>query len=257
MRRFLLSLIALLLSLPAMAADTAKANLTILADESMLLPLAQLARSYATSSKTPLTIVVKNTADAERQIEQGLEAHVVITADGALIAKLAEQGLTDVSSRKAIARTQLALVTASDLGGQATIARRISFGSMLAATPTLPVLANDVTTIEGERAHALLTGHEFSAALNARIDTKPNHDEVITALHDAPSLGLVLAADTSMEPDVRVISLLPDDVSPAVTFECIVLGGESMAEAKAFTTYLTSREARGIFAHFGYQPPLN
>ena len=255
MRRYLLCLVPLLFSLNAIAAESGKANLTILTDETMLLPLAQLARDYATSSKTPLTIVVKNADDILRQVEQGLEAHVVITANTALLAKLSEQGLTDVSSRKPIARTQLALVTSSDLGNQANIARRISFASMLAATPNLPVLMNDAGTVEGSRANNLLSGHEFSTALAARAVPKPSHDEVIASMHDEPSLALILAAETTTEPDIRVLSLLPQEVSPPVVFETIVLGGESMEDAKTFTIYLSSRSARAIFAHFGYQPP--
>ncbi len=254
MRRFFFSMLALFVSFSAEAAE--KANLTILADESLLLPLAQLARHYAVESKTPLTIVVKSATDAERQIEQGLEAHIVITADSALIARLSDHGLTDVLSRKAIARTQLALVSVNDLTGQASIAKRISFASMLAATPNLPVLVNAPATIEGDRAQRLLTGYEFSQSLAARAAVKPDHDELITALHDEPSLGLVLAADTATESDIRVLSLIPDEVSPAVTYETIVLGGESMAEAKAFTNYLSTRAARNILAHFGYQPPV-
>ncbi len=256
MARFLPAFLALFVSFNASAAETAKANLTILADETLLLPLAQLARHYATESKTPLTIVVKSADDAERQIEQGLEAQVIITANRPLLDRLSEQGLTDVTSRKAMARTQLALVSANDFSGQANIAKRISFAAMLAATPTLPVLIDDVSTIEGERAQHLLAGHEFSQSLAARAVAKPNHDELIASLHDEPSLGLVLAADTTTEPDIRVLSLIPDEVSPAVTYETILLGGESMVEAKTFTNYLSTREARGILAHFGYQAPL-
>lgn len=240
-----------------MEAMKPKANLTILTDEAMLLPLAQIARAYASETQTPLTIVVKQADSAQQQIEQGLEAHLLITSNYPLIEQLTTQGLTDVSSRKAIARTQLALVTASDLGQQAGLAKRISFASILAATPNLPIYTHEATTIEGARASVLLTGFEFSDTLATRLATKSSHDEIITALRDGPSLGLILAAEAVAEPDIRVISLLPEELSPPVNYDAVVLGSELMAESTAFANYLSTRKTRAIFTQFGYQPPMN
>lgn len=90
---------------PAFAADQPhepKANLTILADAEFMLPAAQLVRSYSRQTDTPLTLVLKNPAEAEAQIMQGLEAHVLLTADANLVERLANQGLTDVNSTRAI-----------------------------------------------------------------------------------------------------------------------------------------------------------
>jgi ABC-type molybdate transport system substrate-binding protein len=87
------------------------------------------------------------------------------------------------------------------------------------------------------------------------VDAKPNHDELLASLRDAPSLGLILAADTVNEPDLHVLSLLPAEVSPPVIFDAVVLGSESMRDAKNFTEYLSSRTAQNILARMGYQPP--
>lgn len=258
MRRFLLIAMLLATALPVQAEPVKMApnnNLTILADEDMMLPLAQLARAYSLETKTPLTIVMKSADDAEAQIEQGLEAHIIITANVPLITRLTDQGLTDVSSRKPIARTQLALVSVGDLTKEANIAKRISFASMLYATNGMPVYMDAPTTIEGARAAKLLTSHDFSTVLAARTETKPSHDELIASLHDNPSLGIILAATTVTEPDVHVLSLLTDDVSPPVIFDSMVLGSEAMGDAKHFNDYLSSDKARVIFAHFGFQAP--
>lgn len=256
MRRIFL-LIVMLLSLPAFAQPVArgvpKANLTLLADEQLLVPLARIARLYALESKTPLTVVVKNAGDAEQQIGQGLEAHGMITANAALLQRLAEQGLMDVSSRRPVARTQLALVTTSNLDQQADIAKRISFASILAATPRLPVFTSDATTLEGQLAAQLLKEQGFSAELAPRFSAKSSHEELLAALHDEPSLGLMLAAEAVADSDIRVLSLLPEEISPPVTFEVVVLASESMADTRAFANFLLSRQAQKIFSQLGYQ----
>ena len=234
---------------------TTPANLTILADEAMLLPIARMARAYSSKTKTPLTVVALNAADAEHQIEQGIEAHLVITANAALIGRLSEQGMTDVNSRRALARTQLALVTTSDLNKQADIAERISFASILSATPTLPIFYNEPTSMDGALAQKMRTDSEFSNILNARMASKPTLEEVIASLRDEPSLALILAADAVAEPDMRVLSLLPESISAPVTFEVVVLGSEAMSQARAFSNYLMTKDAQVIFSNLGYKPP--
>ncbi len=258
MRSLIAIFIALAVGLPAVAQPAPKAstpsNLTILADEAMLLPMARLARAYASQTQTPLTVVALNADDAEHQIEQGIDAHLIISANTPLIGRLTEQGLTDVSSRRAVAHTQLALVTTSDLNKQADIAERISFASVVAATPTLPIFITDASSIDGERVVALRANEEFSASFSLRLVEKPSLDEVTSSLRDEPSLALILAANAVAEPDVRVLSLLPETISPAVTFEVVVLGSESMAPARALANFIASKEAQTIFGNFGYQP---
>jgi ABC-type molybdate transport system substrate-binding protein len=235
----------LLFSLPASAAldvtrPSSPVNLTILADEEMLLPLTHLVRSYAKETGTPCTVVRIRSEETAQQIEQGLEAHVLISADRAFVNRLTEQGLTDVTSRRAIARTQLALVTASQLSQQAVVAKRISFASMLAATQHLPVFIDAPTSYEGARAQALLTGQSFSEHLATRMTVQSSHEEVLEALRDSDGLALILGAD---------------EISPPVTFEAVVLGSESMGEARKLVHYLTSRSAQRSLAKLGFQPP--
>jgi ABC-type molybdate transport system substrate-binding protein len=253
--------LAALLQLPVAAAEVPrpaqKANLTILSDENMLMPLAQLVRLYAAHTNTPLTVVLKHAEEASAQIEQGLEAHLIITANAPLINRLTEQGLTDVTSRRGIARSPLALVTASELGKEAFVAKRISFAAILNATPDLPVFVDTPESYAGARAQALLTDPEFAALLGTRLIIKADHEEMIEALRDSNGLALMLAADAATETDIKVLALLPETLSPPVLFEGVVLGSESMGDAKELLNYLDSREAQRVFARFGFQPSGN
>lgn len=259
MRPIILLILALLIQPPAMANTSIPApeknNLTILADTQLLLVLAPLMRSYTALTQTPLSVAMRDPITTETQIEQGLEAHVLITANHALIDRLSAQGLTNVTSRRTVARTQLALITTSALNDQATFARRISFAAMLYATPTLPVFVQAIGSDDGDRANALLVGHEFSSMLAQRIKSNPTEEEVLESLRDSNGLALMLASTATAEPDVRILAQLPDDLSPPVTFDAVVLGSESMNDANAFVAYLNSQAAQRIFTRYGFQPP--
>ena len=64
----------------------------------------------------------------------------------------------------------------------------------------------------------------------------------------------MFAANAVAEPDIKVLSLLPETISKPVTFEVAVLGSEAMAQSRALTNFLLTRSAQTIFTNFGYQP---
>lgn len=257
MKRFFL-LLLMVTALPVMAATEAKppapSNLTLIADESLLQALAPITRRYATVTHTPLTIVLKNSEGTATQIEQGLEAHVLITADQTLLRRVNEQGLMDVNSRRVVAQTPLVLVTGSGISKSASLAKRISFAATLYATPDQPVYADGPMSLDGAAVSKLLSGYEFSEVLAKRLQVKPSHADVVDALRDGPGLGLMLAADALLERDLRALAVVPEEISPPVRYEAVVLGSELMPASKKFVDYLNSREAAQIFAKYGYLP---
>ena len=261
--RFFLMLLSLVLAAHTSWAATAtpraqaKPNLTLLVDDEMMLPAAKLARAYATSNGTPLTAVLRRSNEAEQQILQGLEAHLLITSNQALIEQLGAQGLIDVSATRPIARTQLALVALPYMEKRETLAQRISFASIIATTPELPIFINAPTTHDGERAAALFTGYEFSATIKSRAVVKQNREELVDAIRDENGLGLMLAADAIAQGNFAVLSVLPENMSPPVTYYAVVLASESMADAREVVAFLQSSHASKIFSHFGFQPPSN
>lgn len=218
-----------------------------------MLPLADLARDYAVRTHTPVTVVVKNATDAQLQIEQGLEAHVVLTANQPLLDRITDQGLADVASRKTVVRSRLALVTTRPVRATLNLAERISFAAILRATDPMPVLTTDATILAGEHSKALFTDQEFSENLRTRLITKPSTEELFNSLRDENALALVLVTSSIHEPDIEILSLLPDSLSPTVKYEVVVLGSELMKESNAFANYLTGRDAQAIWSHYGYQ----
>ncbi|MFM9890331.1 MAG: molybdate ABC transporter substrate-binding protein [Rickettsiales bacterium] len=261
--RFLMlvsALVFLLGSRPGMAEEMpehhdTKPNLTLLVDEELLLPVSQLARHYASHSATPITVLPKDGPMAANQIGQGLEAHVLITANSELLDNLTSQGLTDVSSNHAVARTQLALVGPENLQRQGLFARHISFAAILVATPELPIYITGADHVEGNRAAKLMEGFEFSDALKARAVIVPDRAAQLAAMRAKPGLALMLAADAIGVPDMAIISLLPSELSVPVDYRAVVLASESMQDSRLLNSFLSSPEALEILNHFGFQAP--
>lgn len=114
MRLFTLTLLCLSLvhtaaAQPAPTQLQLPANITILTDEQLIQPTLPLSRAYSKKHHTPLTSAVMP-ANVEDQISQGLEAHILLTADKTLLERLTTRGVTDVSATHSFAQTRLALV---------------------------------------------------------------------------------------------------------------------------------------------------
>ena len=259
MLRFLLLFFAASFCLTAAAGEPVhakpRANLTILVDDNLILPVSRIARAYAKASDTPLTIAVLNPEDVHAQIGQGLEAHMMITANTSLISELAESGLTDATSNRPVARTQLALVSSNLLDQREQLTKHISFAAILYATPDVPIYIQADTTRGGERAAALLKGYEFSDMLSKRASVAPTRDSLLQTLRATPAFGLMLANNAFNQPDITLLSVLPEHISPPVAYRRVILASESMPQTREFGDSLLSPEAQRIFLSFGFQPP--
>lgn len=259
MQRFvpaLIALCALLLPLSAVAEKPTalKPNLTILADDSLMLALSELARLYGREADTPLTIIRSEGSDPVRKIEQGFDAHILLSAEPTLVDQLAQRGLIDVFGTKRFARTQLALVAPLSMKQRLTFAKRISFAAILFARPNLPVYISTPTSPEGLRAQSLMEGREFSLELADRAKVLNSHEAVMDGLRSGDSFALMLAADAITEPDVTILNLLPENTSAPVEYDAVVLASESMEQARNFTQFLQSEAAQKILSHYGFQP---
>jgi ABC-type molybdate transport system substrate-binding protein len=78
---------------------------------------------------------------------------------------------------------------------------------------------------------------------------------LLQALRTAPALGLMLANNAFNQPDITLLSVLPETLSPPVAYHAEVLASDAMPEARDFIAYLRSPEAQMIFHDFGFQPP--
>lgn len=258
MKLFSRMVIGLFCAVMPLTVNAAKApttdNLTVLADPGLMLVMAELARTYSTQTGTALTVIRTTGTDPAQQIEQGFEAHILLSADPTLVERLAQRGQIDVFGTQTFASTQLALVAPYRMKAKLALAKRISFAALLFSQPTLPIYVNDPSSTSGLRAQALMAGREFSHELAARAVVKSSLQEVMDALKAQDSFALMLASNAVTEPDITILSLLPDSTSDPVRYDAVVLASEAMEQARGFTKFLRSKEAQAVLARYGFQP---
>ena len=251
--RKLLCILALAIALPAQAADPG--NFTVLADPSLLLPLADLSRDYARESGATVSVMVEDGEHLAGQLEQGLDAHLLLTANQPLLQHLKDRGLVDVFSAHPFARTQLALVGSADIEPRTDFARHISLAAILYAQQDLPVYVTPDSTYEGSRAAGLLKQKTYADLLAKRATPVASREEALHRLHDAPGLALLLAADALNDPALKVLYVFSDGASAPVNYQAVAIASGEMRETNRFIAYLQSAPAQRVLARFGFQPP--
>lgn len=253
--RMLIGLLCLAVPLSATAEKASPPdNLTVLANPSLMLVMAEIARVYSTQTGTPLTVIRTSAADPAQQIEQGFEAHILLSPDPTLVERLAQRGQIDVFGTQPFASTQLALVAPYRMKSRLALAKRISFAALLFSQPDLPIFINDSTTSGGLRAQSLMVGREFSHELAERAVVKSSLDDIVAAMDKEDSFALMLASNAVTEPDVTILSLLPETTSEPVRYDAVVLASEAMEQARGFTKFLRSEQAQAILLRYGFQP---
>lgn len=253
--RMIVGLCCLTLPLSANASKAPSSqNITVLAAPSLMLVMSELARMYSTESGTPLTVIRTSDTNSAQQIEQGFEAHILLSSDPTMVEQLAQRGQIDVFGTQAFASTQLALVAPYRMKSRLSLAKRISFAALLFSQPDLPIFMNDPMSISGLRAQTLMTGREFSAELAKRAVVKPSLDAIAEAMAKEDSFALILASSAVTEPDITILSLLPETTAEPVRYDAVVLASEAMEQARGFTKFLRTSKAQAVLMRYGFQP---
>lgn len=226
-------------------------NLTVIIDPALQLPMQELARRYATKEHIAITLVSSEEKDPETLIGEGMEAHVLISANKELSATLQLRGMMDVFAQNPLVRTELAMVRrkagSGSLSGQWTLAN-----IFLTEGNHLPTFLLDPSRyIEGSRSIAALNANE--APVDSRV-TIGSKRELIERVKAEDSAGILLATDALQDPGLTVVSILPESQYEPVVFMALVLASESMPEARALVKFLSREDAAKTFTQYGFKP---
>lgn len=244
--------IALLLSA---APAHAIGSVTVMADTSAGIAIAEIARDYSRARQ-----VVVNTSFAlpkaqEAQITEGGAADILITRDQPWIEQLKTQGLVDIYSQTLVARNQLALV--GPVGSPLkidwkTIFPVADFIQAMGGEPNL-LVGNPETLAEG------IYGKDALRSLGIADDLEPytlyikRRSDMFDMVRQHGSYGLFFYSSALGQPGTQVIGVLPEATHKPIQYYAVVIAGENMDEARKFMSYLKSPAARKILRDSGFE----
>jgi len=229
-------------------------SVTVMADSTMSIAMAELARDYAKTQN-----VIVNTSFAAPDVQQaqitgGGAADILITPKQSWIEQLKTQGLIDVHSPTPVAKNQLALVGPADSPLAVKLSRFF---------PTAAIIKQ----IEGEQGFVIgnpgtqmagVYGKEALRSLGAAGDLEPytlyikSQDEMFDMVAKHHAYGVFLYSSTIGREGIRVLDLFPRNSYKPITYYAVVIAGDNMNEARKFLDYLKTPAAKKIFTQNGF-----
>ena len=245
-------LLALILITGPQQLSAAERGPTVFAAASLKDALDAVARDWEAQSGNKPVISYAATSSLARQIEQGAEADVFLSADQAWIDYLAKRDLIDPASRFDLLSNQLVLIAPK---GSALTARTIGpdlpFSELL-GSGRLAVAGVDAVPA-GKYAKAALQSLGLWGGVRDKLAQAENVRAALRLVSrgEAP-LGIVYASDAAADPDVTVLGVFPEDSHPPIVYPAAKLRSASFPGTEAFLTYLRSSAARTRFEQHGF-----
>jgi molybdate transport system substrate-binding protein len=233
---------------PALAAGKGP---TVFAAASLKNALDAVAADWKEKTGHDAVISFAATSALAKQIEQGAEADVFISADQAWMDYVAELQLVDPRTRFNLLANQLVLIAPKDSDLTVDIAPDFSLAEAL-GDGRLAIASVDAVPA-GKYGKAAL---QSLGVWNGVKDKLAQAENVRAALRlvsrgEVP-LGIVYASDAKADPNVKVLGVFPPDSHPPIVYPAARLAHAKGPGADAFLAFLRTPEARRRFEENGF-----
>lgn len=248
-----LSILLMLLALPALAHAAQPRPITVFAAASLKESLDEAAAAWTKRSGQKVSISYAGSSALAKQIEQGAPADVFISADGEWMDYLQQRKLIDVDTRTNLVGNRLVVIAPADsplqtLSLKPAAVRQALGNGRLAMAETTSVPA-------GRYGRQALTTLGLWDAVSGRLAQADNVRAAMTFVSrgEAP-LGIVYATDAQAEPKVRVVAAIPGRTHDAIVYPLARVAKTPPAATKGFLAFLRGEEAKAIFKRAGFLP---
>ncbi len=186
-----------------------------------------------------------------KQIEQGADADIVISADLDWMDYLEERNLIDKASRFSLLGNRLVLIAPKDSKAELTIAPGF---------PIAGALGDSRLAIAG--VEAVPAGKYGKAAFEKlgvweQVKDKLAQAENVRAAlllvsRGETPLGIVYASDAKADSGVKVVGVFPEDTHPPIVYPAAKLASSKTPSTGVFLDYLRTPEAVRLFEGNGF-----
>lgn len=220
----------------------------VFAAASLIDVISEVGAAWEAEGQQPPVFNFAATSQLARQIEQGAEADVFVSADEAWMAQLVDDGLVDADSVRAVAGNALVLIAPAGAGfalgddGMPGLGEALGGGRLALAEPAVPAGRYARAALEGTGAWTFVA-HRTALAPDVRAVLR------LVELGEAAA-GVVYETDAVASRErVEIVARFPAwSHEPIVYPVGAVIGGDG----KAFAAFLAGDRAAEVFAAHGF-----
>jgi molybdate transport system substrate-binding protein len=230
-------------------------TLTIMADNSLSVAVAKIARNYSQKKQVVVNTSFTPQKAQQLQISEGAAADILITTKTIWIENLKQQGLVDIYSQTTFAKNRIVLVGAAD--SSVVMGDKNNFPSAQIITNSggnpMFLIGHPETSIDGSYAKEALRD------LNAENDLEPytlyikQPEQFFDMVVNQQAYGVCFYSAAMRRAGVKIIGALPESSHTPIVYYAVVIAGNNMNEARKFLEYIKSKEVRKILKDSGLE----
>jgi len=224
-------------------------SVTVFAAASLTEALNEIAELYKKSApKTTLTFNFESSGTLQKQIENGAEADLFISAGQKQMDAIAETYI-DPATRKNLLVNQVVLIVPKNSKKNLK-----SFEDCLTDKVSLLAIGNSSVPV-GQYAEEIFKYLNGWEKITAKASLGSNVKEVLSQVENASvDAGVVYATDAATAKNVKVAANAPaGSMKPAVYPAAVLKNSKQAKEAKAFLDFLSSPKAVAVFKKIGFE----
>lgn len=222
---------------------------TVLAAASTQDVIQQIARDFEDQNGTPVTCSFAGSSTLARQIEQGADADLFLSADQRWADHLADKGL--VAQRRDLLANRLVVVTPNRQAGKPDLHQVADL-----AGDEIQCLALALDPVPaGHYARQALQKAGIWEQVKGRVREAGDVRAALAVVErEEAEAGIVYATDAATSKKVETALEVPADLHSPIRYPLVLLRrGESSAAARMFYDFLCGNQARAHFRKAGFQ----
>lgn len=244
--------------------EDAPRNITILADQSLSVPLTLIAREYSREFHAPVSVLFGSTEQQIKKVREGMDADVLIAAKPLWIKRLKQQGLMDIYSQVSIARNRLVLVGShaapkgaapnAKTDGKLSAQKDISIASFLPANGKEFQfgLGNPQFLAEGSYGFEVLTKSRLLGVLEPHLVLYRSIYLLHRSIAEYNTYGIVFYTDALLHPDLPFLTSISPELHKPIQYQGVAIVGDNMEQSRHFLKYMQEEKAISVFQRFGF-----
>jgi molybdate transport system substrate-binding protein len=234
----------------ARAADSATGQpLVVFAAASTSNAIGEIKRRFSEASGVQVQTSYGSSAVLARQIQNGADADVFLSADVASVDYLVKQGL--VARQRTLLANRLVVILPSD-----STAKVNKLEDLLVASVEHLALGDPQSVPAGKYAKHALEKLGLWQRLRPKVAAAADVRGALAFVETgAAEAGIVYATDAAISKKVKVACTIPEQLTGPIRYPVVLLKrAENRPAARSFCQYLTESESRKVFRKYGFIP---
>ncbi|MCF8466603.1 MAG: molybdate ABC transporter substrate-binding protein [Sneathiella sp.] len=236
--------------MPSSAAWAVQDDVVVFAAASTANVITAAAQEFEKRTGFSITASFAGSGTLARQIKEGAPANIFISANMKWLDYLTKAGLLEAGGSVEIASNQLVLIAPKDT----VVPDPFDLGKLpsLLASEFLAI-GNPESVPVGAYTKSAFQSLNIWDELKGKYVQLPNVRAVLSLVERAEvPFAVVYATDAQLSKKVQIVTSLPQDAYPRISYGMAMIKGNGSHAAKLFFDFVRSKDGQDIFHRFGF-----